>query len=103
MKPAVIHRAAQRRLDEIWDYTVETWGEEQADEYLRKLAACIGNLPGKRSTWKLVPRLPGVFCVRCGHHFLFFREMEDQIAVISILHENMDIPGRLREDTGEVP
>lgn len=22
-------------LEEIWDYTVETWGEEQAERYLR--------------------------------------------------------------------
>lgn len=24
-------------LDGIWDYTVETWGEEQAERYLRSI------------------------------------------------------------------
>ena len=26
---------AMADLEEIWDYTVETWGEEQAERYLR--------------------------------------------------------------------
>ena len=103
MKPPVIHKSAARRMGEIWDYTVEKWGEEQADRYLRTMAACIQALPDNRSEWKSVRdrRLPGVFCVRCGHHFLFFREIENQIAVISILHESMDIPRRLRDDALE--
>ena len=60
-------------------------------------------LPHRRSTWRRVPRLPDVFCVRWRHHFLFFREHADHIAVISILHENMDIPVRLREDAEKTP
>ena len=48
-------------------------------------------------------RLPDVFFVRCGHHFVFFRESEGLVAVISILHENMDMLERLREDAGMGP
>lgn len=36
MTPLIL-RAARIRLAEIWDYTVETWDEDQADEYLREL------------------------------------------------------------------
>ena len=43
--------------------------------------------------------LPSVFFFRHQHHYIFFRELSDKsLGVISILHENMDIPSRLRED-----
>jgi toxin ParE1/3/4 len=105
MKSAIIHRTAARRFAEIWDYTCEKWSEEQADHYLRNLGAFIQNLPNQRRSWRKVQdkRLFGVFCARCEHHFVFFREMDDHVAVISILHESMDIPTRLREDAQESP
>lgn len=99
----IIFKAAELRLGQIWDYTTETWGEEQADLYLRKLGACIEGLRTHRHLWRSVKdkRLPGVFFVRCEHHFIFFREIEGRLAVISILHENMDMLTRLREDSCE--
>ncbi len=105
MNPAIIYKAAQARLGEIWDYTVEKWGGEQADTYLRKLAACIHDLHNRRHLWRSVrdKRLPGVFFLRCEHHFIFFRELEAGVAVISILHENMDMLARLREDSDQQP
>ena len=43
--------------------------------------------------------LPLVFFFRHQHHYVFFRELsKGSLGVISILHENMDIPSRLRED-----
>lgn len=100
MKHPLIHKAAHTRLGEIWDYTVEKWGEEQADRYVRTLGTCMEGLFSQRHLWRSVrdKRLPEVFFVRCEHHFIFFRELPDQIAVISILHENMDLLQRLRDD-----
>ena len=43
-EPVIIHKAAELRLGQFWDYTVEKWGEEQADSYLRKLGVCIQGL-----------------------------------------------------------
>lgn len=100
MKRPVIHRAAEIRLGEIWDYTVEKWGEEQADRYLRELGACMNGLFSQRHLWRSVKdkRLLDVFFVRCGRHFIFFRELLEHIAVISLLHESMDLLQRLRDD-----
>lgn len=102
-EPAIIHEAAKLRLGQIWEYTNEKWGEEQADLYLRKLGAFIQGLKAQRHLWRSVKdkRLSGVFFIRCEHHFIFFREMEGRLAVISILHENMDMLTRLREDSSE--
>lgn len=44
----------------------------------------------------------GIFFVKHAHHFIFFKELPlGEIGVISVLHESMDIPSRLRDDAGE--
>ena len=43
--------------------------------------------------------LKGVYFFRHRHHYIFFRELtRKRVGVISVLHEKMDIPARLRED-----
>ena len=98
---AKVYSAARERILEIWDYTERVWGDEQADKYVRELVAAVHSMEGKRYQWKPVmdEDLPGVFFFRHRHHYIFFRELsKDTLGVISILHENMDIPARLRED-----
>ncbi|MFZ4766107.1 MAG: type II toxin-antitoxin system RelE/ParE family toxin [Roseimicrobium sp.] len=98
---AKIYPAARERILEVWEYTERVWGEEQADKYVRELVAAIDAIVGKRYEWRPVmdEALPGVFFFRHRHHYIFFRELsKGALGVISILHENMDIPARLSED-----
>lgn len=98
---ARIFAPARARLLEIWDYTERTWGARQADAYLRSLAAAINKAQTSRSLWRSVrdEQLPGVFYFRHRHHFIFFRQLSTgDIGIISVLHESMDLPARLRED-----
>ena len=99
--PAKVYSAARERILEIWDYTERVWGDEQADKYVRELVAAVKAIEGKRYEWRPVmdDALPGVFFFHHRHHYIFFRELsKGTLGVISILHENMDIPARLRED-----
>ncbi|MBL8819329.1 MAG: type II toxin-antitoxin system RelE/ParE family toxin [Planctomyces sp.] len=94
-------RAAKSRLIEIWGYTERTWGEEQADKYIRGLVGSIQEAASFRNRWRPVmdAELPGVYFIQYERHFIFFRALPpDAIGVISVLHENMNIPMRLRED-----
>jgi toxin ParE1/3/4 len=94
-------RAAKNRLLEIWDYTERTWGESQADRYLRGVVAAIHEAADSRHRWRPVidEVLSGVYYTRYERHFIFFRTLSaDAIGVITVLHENMNIPIRLRED-----
>jgi len=98
-----ISDAARERLLEIWNYTEETWGEAQADKYLRGLVETAERAHKSRHLWRPVPdeELKGAFFIRYRHHFIFFRELSTgTIGVISILHENMDIPSRLKDEYG---
>jgi plasmid stabilization system protein ParE len=78
-------------------------GEDQADSYVRGLVAAINDLSRQRRRWKPVRDevLTGLFFFRHRHHYIFFRELSSgTLGVISILHENMDLPSRLKEDAG---
>lgn len=102
--PAKIYRAAQARLLEIWDYTERTWSENQADDYMRELVAAAHQASEDRTRWRSLKNraIHGVFFIRHRSHFIFFRELSrGEIGVISILHENMDLPSRLLDDAQE--
>ena len=99
--PARIFAPAEARLVEIWEYTLENWGEKQADGYVRALVEEIHSLDNKRHRWRPVPdeTLRGVWFVRHEHHYVFFLELSGgNIGVITVLHENMDLPARFKED-----
>ena len=86
---ARIFHAAKERLIEIWDYTERTWGEEQADLYVRDLVDAINDAHLVRHTWRPVldRALVGVFFFRHRYHYIFFRELSpEDLAIIAILH-----------------
>lgn len=93
--------AARERILEIWDYTFEKWDEDQADHYVDSLISHLDSIPRERLVWRVVKekRFKGIYSVRYKHHFIFFREFVSFIGIISILHESMDIPSRLKEDS----
>lgn len=100
---ARIHPAAEARIHEIWDYTADTWGTRQADKYVRDLVKAIHEAAAKRRLWRPLvdDELKGIHFFRHAHHYVFFRDLGGgDIGVISVLHENMDLPNRLREDGG---
>ncbi len=95
---------AESRLLAIWRYTRKRWDEEQADSYVAGLVAAIEEVAARPASWKSVrdPALRGVWFFRFRHHFIFFRQLPSGcLGVISILHESMDIPRRLKEDADE--
>ena len=98
--PAKIFAAAESRLIEIWDYTLEKWGEKQADAYVRGLVAALHSLALNRQRWRKVPdrTLAGVWFARHEHHYIFFRELSGgTVGVITVLHESMDLPARIKD------
>ncbi|MEW6144094.1 MAG: type II toxin-antitoxin system RelE/ParE family toxin [Thermodesulfobacteriota bacterium] len=93
--------AADRRQDEIWDYTLEKWGERKAVEYMRGMHDAISNAQKDQKLWRTLERtgFEKIFYIRYERHFIFFRVLSGGVlGIISILHERMDIPARLKED-----
>ena len=95
---------AESKLLDLWDYTPGLWGKEQADLYLRSLVERMHHLPLERPHWRPLAdhRLPGIGFVRHQHHSVSFRELSpDMIGVITVLHERMNLPSRIREDADQ--
>lgn len=99
--PHKIYPVARRRIIEIWHYTDKTWGEKQADKYVRGLYESIDELASKKYTWRKLEHedVNGIYFVRYKHHYVFFRELsKEMLGIVNVLHESMDIPNRLKED-----
>lgn len=77
-------------LADIFDYTVDTWGERQAEIYLEELAKCFERLadsPGLGRPCDLI--LPGIRRLEQGKHVIFYKPRRNGILISRILHQKM--------------
>jgi len=94
---------ASRRIDEIYQYTADKWGEEQAEGYVSGLFGAISGLSDDTTLSRPVPAsLGGVgFFFKYERHFVYWRRLDDKtIGIVTILHERMHQAARLRDDLG---
>ncbi|MEB3063197.1 type II toxin-antitoxin system RelE/ParE family toxin [[Mycobacterium] zoologicum] len=84
--------AAQADLEQIWDYTHEQWGIDQADEYLREIQYAIARVAANPRIDRTCDEIRlGYRKLSVGSHALFYRlTAEDVVDVIRVLHRRMD-------------
>ena len=83
-------------MQNIWDYTLETWDKDQAKSYVRLLNQSFADLAEN-------PHLgPSCEYVRegyrkhlAGRHVLYYRIVDAGVFVIRILHSSMDVDRHL--------
>ena len=98
-----VQEAASLRLDEIYRYTRDLWGAEQADRYITDLFAAFNRIQGHGVASRPIPAEFGVegFYFRHEHHFVYWRRLSDgDIGIVTILHERMHQTDRCRDDLG---
>lgn len=86
-------------LTEIWNYTVDTWSESQADKYYNELLNfCLTlaeNPENGRNYTELIPNLMGA---KINRHIIFYRKISDNVIEVErVLHEQMDLKTRLEK------
>jgi toxin ParE1/3/4 len=88
-----VSAAALEDLQSVDDYTVRTWGVDQADRYLAMLWNTFEQIARKPARWRLRPELHAE-CRICfsGRHAILYRIKEDRIEIGRVLHEAMDFP-----------
>lgn len=97
MPEYVLRPAAHADLDGIWEYTQRTWGEKQAEAYLRMLATAFDSLAEAPDQGRERHELhPGLRMLRCGKHLIFYLATEP-LDVVRVLHERMDFGSHLSE------
>ena len=86
-------------LTEIWNYTINTWSENQADKYYDEILNFCQKLANNpefgRNYSQLIPDLKGA---KINRHIIFYREMtQNTIEIERVLHEQMDLKSRLEK------
>ncbi len=95
-----ISKEAQNDLENIWLFTFETWSAEQADRYYNLILNEIEYLTANPNSGKEYGHIrDGYFRSKVKSHFVFYRinTKESEIEIIRILHQQMDIEGRLSQ------
>jgi len=96
-----IQDGASYRLDEIFSYTADNWGAEQAATYVRGLFAQFEAIADRRFPWRAIPAVFGVegYVCRYQRHFIYWKLLDDgSIGIVTILHERMHQMARFRDD-----
>jgi toxin ParE1/3/4 len=87
----VLSPRARADLDEIWDYTTDRWGLDQAETYIRALWQRIEAVAANPAMGQDCSEIrAGYSKIACGSHVLFYRVVAGGIDVVRVLHERMD-------------
>ena len=81
-------------LAEIFDYTVDTWGEEQAENYIEELSKCfqlLADSPGMGQNSDLLHL--GIRRFEQSTHVIFYKSERHGITISRILHQRR-LPSR---------
>jgi toxin ParE1/3/4 len=85
-------------LSDIWEYTVDTWSERQADDYYNMLIASFQKITENPQLFglKYEEIAEGLHGYRANKHIIFYRILADEdILIIRILHQRMDLKHRI--------
>lgn len=87
--------AAADDLNDIWDYTTEEWGIDQAERYTDGIQDICNSLARGEKHGYIVDIREGYLKRSVGRHFIFYRTTDTGISVTRILHQSMDVQRHL--------
>ena len=100
---AWVQEAASFRLDEIYRYTRDRWGEAQAERYIIGLFETFEQIETGGVISRPVPAEFGVdgYMVRYERHVIYWRRLpRGGIGIVTVLHEQMHQIERFKGDFG---
>ena len=101
MTPVRVQDAAAVRIDEIYRYTRERWGEAQADAYIRGMFEAFEGIATGAVASRPVPAEFEVdgYVFRYQRHFVYWKTLGDgAIGIVTVLLERMHQIGQFLED-----
>ena len=86
------HKAI-KDISGIWDYTVDTWSEKQADKYYNSLIeSCTDFTKNPKLGKKYFQIHSELYGFNVHKHIIFYRiDSNSDIEITRILHESMDL------------
>ena len=99
-----VQEAASHRIDEIYRYTRDHWGNDQAEVYVTGLFKAFSQIATHEVLSHPIPaefEVEGFF-FRYEKHFVYWKTLNNgDIGIVTVLHERMHQIDRFREDAGE--
>ena len=96
-----VQEAASHRIDEIYRYTRDRWGADQAEVYIRGLFEAFAAIATRQVASRPVPAEFGVsgYVFRYRSHFVYWKRLESgDVGIVTVLHQRMHQVGRVRAD-----
>jgi len=93
MRKLHLSPAAAEDLENILQYTLDTWGVKQFNVYLASFQNAFDSLLLDHATplsKKREELFPDCRTIKSGHHVVFFRDRNNAIEIVRVLHEKMD-------------
>jgi len=88
---------AEEDLENIWSYSQDNWGEQQANNYANGLADTFGALAISPASAPACDDIkPGYRRQVFERHVIYFRITSYGIEIIRVLHERMHAAGHLK-------
>jgi len=88
--------AAKHDLKEIWRYTFERWGEQQAEKYVLQFEKRFNDLVNTPYLGRSRPDIQKDYrSFSEGKHIIFYRVTGAIIEIIGIPHVSMDVKSHL--------
>ena len=86
-------------LESIWNYTVKTWSEQQADSYYEMLISLCQPIADNPACGKSYDDIAdNLYEFIANKHIIFYRVVsQGKIEIVRILHGRMDLKNRIRE------
>jgi plasmid stabilization system protein ParE len=103
MVKVLVLDTAGHRIDAIYRYTLDNWGQAQADIYIRGLFEAFNQIEDRGIVSFPIPAEFGVkgYYFRYGKHYIYWKRLSTgDIGIVTILHERMHRVGRLKDEYG---
>lgn len=102
MPKFLVQKSAAARLKEIFIYTQQQWGNEQAHRYIDGIFERFEQIANQEIFWHPIPaefEVEGYFTVYEKHYIYWKKLSSEKIGIVTILHERMHQINRFKEDS----
>lgn len=83
-------------LEDIYEFTFQTWGMSQADKYQDELYSTMQSISKNPSIGSLYYFKEGDYRkININRHIIFYRQYRNECIIVRILHERMNLKTRL--------
>ncbi|MGX0875437.1 toxin ParE1/3/4 [Roseovarius sp. MBR-154] len=81
-------RTAVADLDDIWDHSKVTWGEQRAESNVTEIFACFSRAAAAPETGRdRSVFVPGARSLPVGRHLVFYRMVGPDVVILRVVHE----------------